>query len=220
MTSNAVTFSLTFLDKIRPRFDGNDGASEFNEAQTHVDTQMSKHPNSNPTTTTQQREMKSNNADLFFFEELNRTVGREQSFKWLFSETEKLASPARSPARSPSRSPCRTPHVSPPCSPRVRSDHIHIPARKYSLPEDGGIGKHWSSRCRNATSMSTLLDDEIRSLSSSPTSPCSNVDRFSYSSPSLDLQRLASMTSSFQDDEHIREKLGLLFTDAAHAILD
>jgi hypothetical protein len=157
--------------------------------------------------------MKSNNADLFFFEELNRTVGREQSFQWLLSQATKSVN--NSPTRSPARSPCRSPHVSPPSSPRGRPvEAANPPPRKYVVPEGGGIRRSKNSFCRNDTSMSTMVDEELRSTSSSPNSPCLSANDFSHSFNGLDLKRLPVSCGAGDG------KLGLLFTDAAHSVLD
>lgn len=166
--------------------------------------------------------MKSNNADLFFFEELHRTVGREESFQWLLSQTTKsTSSPTRSPTRSPNRSPCRTPQVSPPSSPRARpSDVVSPPPRKYVVPEGGGIRRNRSSFCRSEMTMPTLVDEETqRSSSSSPSEPCVALSDFNNSFKGLDVQRLVSMPTCGGDVSRAGN-LGLLFTDAAHSILD
>jgi hypothetical protein len=168
--------------------------------------------------------MKSNNADLYFFEELNRTVGREESFQWLMSETSKSNSPSRSPQRSPCRSPCRTPHVSPPNSPRSRSapELMAPPPRKYIAPEGGSV-----RRSRNSARIEPIQLPEIdaqaecRSSSTSPSVAClaSPLNELTRSLSTVQLQRLACIPVGTGDTSG-GEKIGLLFTDAAHSVLD
>jgi hypothetical protein len=169
--------------------------------------------------------MKSNNADLYFYEELNRTVGREQSFQWLISETAKTSSPARSPQRSPCRSPCRTPQVSPPSSPRSRAtvEVMAPPPRKYVVPEGGGVrrSRHSVEKIEPAQAPQIDTEDASSNSSASPSlgSLASPLNELSHSLSSLQLQRLASFPVG-AGEESRGEKLGLLFTDAAHSVLD
>ena len=168
-------------------------------------------------------QMKSSNADLYFFEELNRTVGREESVQWLISETAKSASPPRSPSRSPARSPCRTPQVSPPGSPRSRSTvELMAPPRKYVVPEGGSVRRSRPSAIVEPIQL-PQIDTQGGSRSSS-TSPslatlANPLHELSHSLSSAQLQRLACLPIG-TGDEARGEKIGLLFTDAAHSVLD
>ena len=62
--------------------------------------------------------MKTNNADLYFYEELKREIGREQSLEWLRSETKFLNTPESLNQFSPTRSPCDSPRTNAPSTPR------------------------------------------------------------------------------------------------------
>ena len=165
---------------------------------------------------------KLNKADHFFFEELNRTVGREQSLQWVLYEAEKSVSPTRSPVRSPPRSPSRSPHASPPVSPRGRpADSAHPPPRKYVAPEGGSIRRNWNSFSQKDTSISTFVDEDMRGKSSSPKSPCVSLDHFNHSFSGLDMQQLSNIAASVCAGDCARhEKLCLIYTDAAHSVLD
>ncbi len=167
--------------------------------------------------------MKSSNADLYFFEELNRTVGREQSFQWLIAETAKSTSPPRSPSRSPARSPCRTPQVSPPSSPRSRStvELMAPPPRKYVVPDGGSVRRSRPSAIVESIQLPQIdTQGGSRSSSTSPSLTLANpLHELSHSLSSAQMQRLASLPIG-TGDEARGDKIGLLFTDAAHSVLD
>jgi hypothetical protein len=147
--------------------------------------------------------MSLNIADIFFYEELSRIVDHETGSQWLLSRSAKKCkiSVTRDSTLS---TPCRTPGQSAPASPRSES----------------------------------CMDDEIPSgYHATNTTPCINPCSASFSSSllSMDVFSLARTESTSLDlalknaalnlgtrsvlkpDPSI---LGLMFTDAAHHVLD
>ncbi len=136
--------------------------------------------------------------DLFFYEELSRLAGHETGSQWLLSQCTRLErSSSRKSMTSTgcSTTPCRTPDHSAPASPRSQQLCIEIkaPAGHRERP----IFSHHESSHTPVSSI-TRLDsstDQVMKHAASRSSP----------------------SSSFKSDSTL---IGLIFTDAAHSVLD
>ena len=109
-----------------------------------------------------------------------------------------------------------------PSSPR--SGHGHpgaAPSRKYAVPEAGAFWRNREAFCNpesiQASQVSGLHERTRRSSSSNSLSTCSSSSDFSRSFHGLDAQQLSDLMTG---DTESGSKLGLLFTDAAHSVLD
>ena len=148
-------------------------------------------------------------ADLYFLEELKCTIGEEQSFKWLLLESKKATTLSAN----------RSPRSSHPNSPRPGRGHPGAaPSRKYALPEAAAFWRNRDSFCSTesiqASQVSGFHEGARRSSSLSTSSSSSD---FSRSFHGLDAQQLSDLMAG---DTESGSKLGLLFTDAAHSVLD
>ena len=157
--------------------------------------------------------MHTNKTDLYFFEELKCAIGEEQSFQWLMSETKKALSLSAN----------RSPRSSPPNSPRLGQGHSEpSPNRKHSMPEAGAFWRNRNSICKSEIIQASKMsgqDATIRTSSSSNSlsTSSSSSDHFSRSFHGLDVQQLSNLMTG---DTKSGSKMGLLFTDAAHSVLE
>ena len=136
--------------------------------------------------------------DRYFYEELSRVVGHEASSQWLLSQNS-FRSRHRSSYSSTgcSNTPCRTPERSSPPSPQLST-----PAG-FSDVAVPGLG--------NVKVSSSVSHDVNAKFSSSPIYPLSSSEAFVAAS------KLRSISDLSQSDT---SRIGLIFTDAAHSILD
>ena len=151
-------------------------------------------------------------ADLYFLEELKCTIGEEQSFQWLMSASKKATTLSAN----------RSPRSSHPNSPRPGHGHPGAaPSRKYAVPGAGAFWRNRDSFCSTeaiqASQVSGFHEGARRSSSSSSLSTSSSSSDFSHSFHELDAQQLSTLIAG---DAESGSKLGLLFTDAAHSVLD
>ena len=157
--------------------------------------------------------MHTNKTDLYFFEELKCAIGEEQSFQWLMSETKKALS------LSANRSP-RSSHPNSPRSGQGQSEPS--PSRKCAVPEAGAFWRNRDSICKSEIIQASKMsgqDATIRTSSSSNSlsTSSSSSDHFSRSFHGLDVQQLSNLMTG---DTKSGSKMGLLFTDAAHSVLE
>ena len=116
----------------------------------------------------------------------------------------------------------RSPRNSPPNSPRSGQGHSGAaPSRKCAVPEAGAFWSNRSSFCKSETIQASqgsgFRDMSGRSSSSNSVSTSSSSSEFSHSFHGLDAQQLSNLMAG---DTESGSKLGLLFTDAAHSVLD
>jgi hypothetical protein len=141
--------------------------------------------------------------DLYFYEELSRIAGHETGSQWLLSQCTRLErSSSRKSMTSTgcSSTPCRTPGQSAPASPRAQHlcmetkvPAVHSERHNLSNPES-------SHRSVSSTSITRLEGVD---------SSMDQVLRHAWS-------RL-SPSCSFKSDSSL---IGLIFTDAAHSVLE
>ena len=156
--------------------------------------------------------MHTSKTDLYFFEELKCKIGEEQGVQWLMSESKKALplSANRSPRSSPPNSPLSG-----------HGNSEAAPSRKCAVPEAGAFWRNRNSICKSetiqASQVSGFRDMSRRTSSSNSLSTCSSSSDFSRSFHGLDAQQLSNLMAG---DAECGSKLGLLFTDAAHSVLD
>ncbi len=135
-------------------------------------------------------------AELFFYEELSRIAGHETSSQWLLKQCTGLerSSSRKRQASSGSSTPCRTPVESAPASPRVQ--HQYNEAKKPAVHRESTISSSSgsSSTMRFDVDSSTPMDQAMKRAAA----------------------RL-SPSATFKSDSSM---IGLIFTDAAHTVLD
>lgn len=142
-------------------------------------------------------------ADLYFFEELSACIGEEETFKWLSAQCAGVdlsraeqSSAAQYIVSSTAQMGRDTPSSKP--NETIKGD-TRSGQRQYKTVLAG----------KRPNQIALSNDDPCRSPKRSPLSPLSKfVDSLGLESKSL------SRTMS------VERKLGLLFTDAAHTILD
>jgi hypothetical protein len=135
--------------------------------------------------------MSPNIVDIFFYEELSQVAGHEAGSQWLLSQTTKLGRSKMSTGCS--TTPCRTPDESAPTSPRGQQMCVE------ATSPAGHRGKNNSSQ--KSFSSSFQMEGVDSSLNQMIKSAASNL----------------SPSSSFKTDSPM---IGLIFTDAAHFVLD
>ena len=162
--------------------------------------------------------MLSSKADLYFFEELTWKVGREQSLQWLMSETFKTLSTSKTRSSHCSSQSCRA-----------------LPRRKFSEPDIGMLLKNMNSLFKpeadTSIQNSDLHKDTIQSANfrksttrtrrastSHSLVTCSSSSEWGNSFQEFDTQLLFKLSLTANDADSSR--LGLMFTDAAHSVLD
>ncbi len=132
--------------------------------------------------------------DIFFYEELSRIAGHEKGSQWLLAQTNKLGRTRMSIASTGcSSTPCRTPVHSAPSSPLSQQMYVE------AMASTGNRGSLYS-----------LLK------------PCtSSMQIDSVDLPLHQIIKCASLnlrpSSSFKSDPSM---IGLIFTDAAHSVLE
>jgi hypothetical protein len=141
--------------------------------------------------------------DLFFYEELSRVAGHETGSQWLLSKCTKPGCSRRgtsSTGGSSTPSLSRTPDQSAPASPRGQ----HQLCIESKAPAGHRVGffssNHESSHTSSFSSIMRLGD----------------VDLTTVQATMLAASKL-SPSSSFKSDSSM---IGLIFTDAAHSVLD
>jgi hypothetical protein len=140
-----------------------------------------------------------NVADRFFYEELAQFVGHEASSQWLLSQNS-VRSRHRSSLTSTgsSASPCRTPNRSMPASPPFHSS--------ADLGDGCGNSRHLCP-ARDLANTSSVL----------PALDLSSQQPFEASTAEAILKNSSRLSASLAADS---SKLGLIYTDAAHSVLD
>eukprot|EP00291_Cryptomonas_curvata_P008909 CAMPEP_0172184892 /NCGR_PEP_ID=MMETSP1050-20130122/19844_1 /TAXON_ID=233186 /ORGANISM="Cryptomonas curvata, Strain CCAP979/52" /LENGTH=123 /DNA_ID=CAMNT_0012858773 /DNA_START=127 /DNA_END=499 /DNA_ORIENTATION=- len=95
------------------------------------------------------------------------------------------------------------------------------PPRKYVVPEGGSVRRSRTSARIEPITFHEIDTEGGKSSAASPSlaSLASPLAELSRSLSSVQLQRLASIPNGLGDESH-GEKIGLLFTDAAHSVLD
>mmetsp|Transcript_27688 Transcript_27688/g.57623 ORF Transcript_27688/g.57623 Transcript_27688/m.57623 type:complete len:139 (-) Transcript_27688:28-444(-) len=132
--------------------------------------------------------------DIFFYEELSRVAGHESGSQWLLSQTTKLGCSKMSLTSTGCTStPCRTPDQSAPTSPRGQLMCVEI------ISPAGHRGK--VNSCQKSFSPSRQIAGVDSSMNQMIKCATSNL----------------SACSSLKNDSSM---IGLIFTDAAHSVLE
>jgi hypothetical protein len=145
--------------------------------------------------------MPSKIVDLYFYEELSRLAGHEASALWLLSQCskrlERSSSRKSTASTGCSSTSSRTPDQSAPASPRGQSS------------------------CTEAKAPTGYRERSVSSISESCHKSLSMMQSEVVDSPMDEAMKCiasrSSPSSSFKSDSSI---IGLLFTDAAHTVLD
>ena len=147
--------------------------------------------------------MGSNVSDAFFYHELCRTCGSDIAYLWLHAQ---LSGRSKGGTGNATCTPNRSPHSSAPTTPRGRTGGLPFPpaASKSSQikEEDSSVVKDENSSATFSVSHTQNADQ--RQQGESVTLPESRASE------------LSSLSSLHSGDTNI----GLLYTDAAHTILD
>ena len=144
--------------------------------------------------------MHSNKADLYFLEELTNIVGKERSIQWLMVDAMKslgIPSTTRSPPSN---------------GPRNALGKTYATTRRsFSAPE---AEKSWR---KNEFSSRSGFDPSIQipEVTNRSSSTSSHIHRLH----GRDAQQLSNLSLLAGDAEY-SNKMGLVFTDAAHSVLD
>jgi hypothetical protein len=140
----------------------------------------------------------SNASDAFFFHELCRTSGSDVAYQWLHAQLS--AKGKGSGTGSATCTPNRSPHNSAPTTPRGRNVGILLPLKTSQIKEE-----------------ETSVTTEESSRVSTSGLEAQNTERSADSTRSMDRP---SDVKAFCAEHSNDSNIGLLYTDAAHTILD